>query len=363
MAAKLKVLCFHPALAPYRVDFFNALAKRFKLHLVLLSKNLLNQKFDQQSLVAKMTCRISYLLSGVVVGGRHFKFGFGRYIKADHPDVVIGFEFGWTIVAVYLNRLILRGKYQIYTTTDDNEEQFALCRGIRRFLRNWLLRRIEGVIVTNEASAACIHRITNKCKAMVVPIIYDNEIIRRDEVSVFGAAKKWREENLRSGEFAAFFVGRLAEVKNLEWLIARVLDVRWPRNVRLFLVGDGPIKERLEWMASKDVLLSSRIQFLGRKEGDELQKYFAAEDVFILPSQSETFGAVVSESLHWGARCLVSRHVGAKDLVRETNGGYVFDDEDELYEKLDRLIAELDDWQPGRPSLIKKSVSEYIVEF
>ena len=54
-----KLLIFHQALAPYRVDFFNHLAEKFNTELVLFDTNLVNQKFDQKQLVENLKCRVS----------------------------------------------------------------------------------------------------------------------------------------------------------------------------------------------------------------------------------------------------------------------------------------------------------------
>ena len=44
---KMRVLIFHPALAPYRVDFFNELGKRMNLRVVFMTRNNANQAFNQ----------------------------------------------------------------------------------------------------------------------------------------------------------------------------------------------------------------------------------------------------------------------------------------------------------------------------
>ena len=60
-------------------------------------------------------------------------------------------------------------------------------------------------------------------------------------------------------------------------------------------------------------------------------------DILIVPSLwHETFGFVVLEALLQGTPCLVSKNVGSQDLVPSE---WVFDDEDELGEKLSYLLA------------------------
>ena len=49
--AKKKLLIFHPALAPYRVDQFNALSLLFELEVIFLYDNLWSYKMDQSRLI------------------------------------------------------------------------------------------------------------------------------------------------------------------------------------------------------------------------------------------------------------------------------------------------------------------------
>ena len=57
---KKKLLIFHPALAPYRVDFFNALGRLYCCKIVFLTHNNANQNFDQEALLANATFQARY---------------------------------------------------------------------------------------------------------------------------------------------------------------------------------------------------------------------------------------------------------------------------------------------------------------
>jgi len=69
------VLVLHPALAPYRVDSFNALSRRTALRLVFLEENVAYQAFDQARLRALLEVEPGYLLSGINVGKRTIRLG------------------------------------------------------------------------------------------------------------------------------------------------------------------------------------------------------------------------------------------------------------------------------------------------
>lgn len=358
-----KVLCFHPALAPYRVDFFNALSERSDFHLILFNDNLLNQKFDQGELRSQLRCRVTYLLRGIQWRGRYLRLGVARQVFKDAPDVIIGCEYSPVTCYLILLRLVFRLRCQLFTTTDDNVELFEKCHGLRKVFRWFVLRHVDGVVVTTllvEPMARKIAR-SRGLKVVDVPIIGEERRIRCGEDAVFAQAADWRTSNLQAEERAVFFVGRLAPVKNLCWLLSRTADSRWPQNAKLFVVGNGEQEAQLKAQC-EELGLEERVVFCGRKEGSELRFLFAAADMLILPSVSETFGAVVAECLQWGGKVLVSSHVGAKILVEPGWNGDVFDgsDESEFHTKLACLLRECGSWRGSRPSLLKVTLGEKV---
>ena len=91
--AKKKLLIFHPALAPYRVDQFNALSLLFELEVVFLYDNLWSYKMDQSRLISQLNFRVSWLLTGPRYKGRVFRYGMLKKIKSINPDIISGYEF------------------------------------------------------------------------------------------------------------------------------------------------------------------------------------------------------------------------------------------------------------------------------
>jgi glycosyltransferase involved in cell wall biosynthesis len=89
------------------------------------------------------------------------------------------------------------------------------------------------------------------------------------------------------------FVGRLVPYKGVEVLLEAFKHV--PGS--LMLVGEGPLRSRLEAIAS-DPLLTGRVRFLGGLSQRELVAHFHAADVFALPSvtSNEAFGLVQLEA-------------------------------------------------------------------
>jgi glycosyltransferase involved in cell wall biosynthesis len=82
-------------------------------------------------------------------------------------------------------------------------------------------------------------------------------------------------------------VGRVAVEKNLEAFLA--LDLPGTKVI----VGDGPARAALSQNYPEAV-------FLGMQQGEELARIYAAADVFVFPSRTDTFGLVLLEALASG---------------------------------------------------------------
>ena len=108
------------------------------------------------------------------------------------------------------------------------------------------------------------------------------------------------------------YVGRVAIEKNIEAFLA--LDLPGTKVV----VGDGPARTALERKYPE-------AQFLGAKVGEELVRHYAASDVFVFPSKTDTFGLVVLEALACGVPVAAFPVPGPKDVIGDAPVG-VLDD-------------------------------------
>lgn len=129
------------------------------------------------------------------------------------------------------------------------------------------------------------------------------------------------------------FVGRLAIEKNISFLLSALANPALS-HAHLLIVGDGPERNRLEAYAASvvgpdsiysltrgeleaeqvvEIARSKRVVFTGMVYNEEeIAKYYAAGDVFVSASASETFGFTVAEGLSF----LIQRlHVALRVFV------------------------------------------------
>ncbi len=136
-------------------------------------------------------------------------------------------------------------------------------------------------------------------------------------------------------------VGRLAVEKNLVMTI-RVwrAALEWGRQhgvaVKLVLVGDGPLGESLR----KEF---PEIVFAGIRRDQDLAAHYASADLFLFPSQTETFGNVTLEALASGLPVVAYRCAAAMQLIEPPINGALADigDDDGFVDQSLTLIQKI----------------------
>ena len=114
-------------------------------------------------------------------------------------------------------------------------------------------------------------------------------------------------------------VARLSEEKNLDILIKSV-SVLIDNKLNIYIVGDGPLKNRLEALIDS-LGLKDSVKLVGPVNHDEIYWWLNAADFFCLPSQREGCPVVIHEALACGLPVL-STTVGAiPDLIKDDRFG------------------------------------------
>jgi glycosyltransferase involved in cell wall biosynthesis len=130
------------------------------------------------------------------------------------------------------------------------------------------------------------------------------------------------------------FVGRLEKLKGVQTLIP---VFRRYEQAQLWVVGTGEYEAELRRMAAG----SSNIQFLGHQSGDRLRMLFDGAVATIVPSLwYEVFGIVILESLARATPVIVRNIGGMSKIIEESGGGMTFDNDEQLLEAMDRLLAD-----------------------
>jgi glycosyltransferase involved in cell wall biosynthesis len=120
------------------------------------------------------------------------------------------------------------------------------------------------------------------------------------------------------GAKVLLFVGRLTKEKNIGFLIEAFLKLyKQNQNTYLILVGEGPLLYNLKRQRIPNLILAGKIN------RNKIFSYYAASDLFVFASRSETQGLVLCEAKAMGLPVVAVFSGGISDVVQSGIDGYV----------------------------------------
>lgn len=181
--------------------------------------------------------------------------------------------------------------------------------------------------------AAYLRRFYAACRQVYVPSASMADALRRDglrdnfelwprgvDLTHFNPARRsaaWRARlGIGDSDVVVLHVSRLVREKQTATLAAtiRLLEQRGIPH-RSVIVGDGPERAALQ-------RLLPRTAFLGFLQGDALSEAYASADIFLFPSETETFGNVTLEAMASGLVCVCADATGSRSLVLQGETGF-----------------------------------------
>jgi glycosyltransferase involved in cell wall biosynthesis len=310
--------------APYRIPLFNALADRVELRALFLARTDPRRpfyelhddewRFDHRVLAGR----------GIRYGGRWLVLSRGVLgeLRRFRPDAVgVG---GWHQPAFWLALAYARSRrvpllVWVESTARDARSDAAPLRLARRAM----ITAASGFFVPGTASADYVRGFgVDERRIGIAPNAIDGTLFGRAAVD-------------RSGRNGCTFLyaGRLDAEKGLDVLLRAFAQVPG----ELVVAGSGRDEQRLRALAPE------RVRFLGPLDRDELVRWYAAADAFVLPSRSEPWGMVLNEAAAAGLPLVATDEAGAaRDLVEDGVNGFRVPagDEDALAAALSRVAED-----------------------
>jgi teichuronic acid biosynthesis glycosyltransferase TuaC len=135
-------------------------------------------------------------------------------------------------------------------------------------------------------------------------------------------------------------VGYLIHRKGHRYVLEamRQLKDQYPQLIYL-IVGDGSEEALLRKMAW-EFGLEEKVHFLGRKSQEDVARYMALADIFVLPSWDEAFGVVYLEAMAQGKPVIGCRGEGIEDIITPGKDGFLVRarDPEDLKSTIDFLL-------------------------
>lgn len=232
------------------------------------------------------------------------------------PRVVLSNELGLRTLWAVVYRVLFRRRLVVHVDVSDHTEKG---RGrARHLLRELLLRGVDRVIVNGEGGRRYM-RSAHPWYTAVDAVPYTSDV-----EALLALPREPRPPT--PAEWRLVYVGRLIPLKGLGEFIGflgELLVTRPEVRATLTLIGDGPLREELE---RQPLPRNLRLNFVGRVPHAALGQELVEQDVFVLPTLSDTWGTVVNEAMAAGLPVLGSvRSQAVEELVEDGVSGWRFD--------------------------------------
>ena len=186
-----------------------------------------------------------------------------------------------------------------------------------------------------------LKKFINKTVAFVPPLPYfvEDEEQKKADPKIEKKLLKLKKKK----KFLIGFAGRFTEEKGFDVLLKAATQLSKKRkDFVLIFAGETNIAYEKTFLRNKALVdgLENKLIFLGLLDDSQLKAFYQLLDLFILPSRSECFALVQAEAMAQKTPVLVSNIAGARDPVRQSNFGLLFESENshDLAKKIEEYL-------------------------
>jgi L-malate glycosyltransferase len=148
----------------------------------------------------------------------------------------------------------------------------------------------------------------------VIPNFVDTQFLKPKENGCF------RKNLAAKGEKIIVHTSNFRQVKRVPDTIKILEKIIKEVPAKLILVGDGPDRSECERL-TRELNLYDHVKFLGKQDG--LAEILNSADLFLIPSQSESFGLAALEAMSCGIPVISSSVGGLPELIRHNETGFI----------------------------------------
>ncbi len=312
----MKVLFLTNIPSPYRVDFFNELGKYCSLT-VLFEKGF----SDERDVSWKNYSFENF--KGVFLKGKSIKtdsalcFDVIKHLKQNSYDKVVCTNFSTPTGMLAINYMRAK-KIPYYLESDGGFAKNG--KGFKEKLKKHFIKGAKGYFSTaSEHDKYYLAYGATPDKLIRYPFtaLKEQDVLKTLPKSEEKEALK--KELFLKEEKIILSVGRFIYGKGFDVLINAAKNI--PSNCGVYMVGGKP---PIEYIEQKEKLGLQNVYFVDFKLKDELQKYYKAADVFVLPTRKDVWGLVINEAMAAGLPVITTNTCGAGvELIENGKNGFI----------------------------------------
>lgn len=314
--------------APYRQRRFNLMQEIFPKYGIEFEVLYMAEiEPNRQWIIPKNSYKYNYkIFKGIhpTVGGFFAHFNPGlllRLLRNDYDIAIIG---GMASPTHWLSPFFISNKKVKVMSIESNMHSTKRKKGFGAKFKELLLNTADAYQITGIPQIEYIKyfsKKTQKKKFIKMPNLID-ESVYRDTMDILRVNKKELREGFGVNNETQMWVlpARLTSIKGILPFLGLLKRIT---NVHLFLLGDGDQKEEILKYIHQEKL---NVAITGFVKQSEVIRYYAAADLFVLPSIKDPSPLSPIEACAAGLPLLVSSRIGNLEDVLENNvNGWHFD--------------------------------------
>jgi glycosyltransferase involved in cell wall biosynthesis len=267
-----------------------------------------------------------------------------RYLRERRPDVLLPMPWYFNILAVWARGLarvptrVVMGEHNIISLEAGVEFRHRLRLRFLPILMRWTYPYAQGLVAVCQDTLTDLHRtlrIQTRCPEMVIYNPLDVE--RVQALAQMPLDHPWFEPGAPP---VILTTARLARQKNLDALIRAVAMLRQRMEVRLLILGEGPLRNDLEALCG-ELGMQGQVELPGYV--DNPYRFMARCAVFVLASAWEGCPVAMEEAMACAAPIVATDAPGgAKEILDQGRYGMVVPHDDlyALADALERMTTE-----------------------
>ena len=251
--------------------------------------------------------------------------------------------YGWNFKSHWAAIRFFNKKIPVFFRGDSTllNEKIGVKQLLRRTVLKYIYSYIDKALYAGIANKAYFKAMGLKEKQLVfMPHAIDNSRFAVNKIYENEALLLKNKLGIAKGSLVFLFAGKLDDNKNVSLLIKAFIDIN-TRVHYLIIVGNGVKETELKEQSN----YHDNIIFLNFQNQQQMPVIYAAGDIFILPSKSETWGLSINEAMAAGKPIIASNTIGGTfDLIKNNKNGFIFncDDVNDLTKTLNYFTNNLD---------------------
>lgn len=321
---KKKVILLTNIIPPYRIPIFNYINQKedFDFKVIVLAEKEQNREWQ----LAKEKIKFDYrVLPGWHLFFRtknkeipiHLNSGILKTLFHDKPDIVItsGYDSLAYWIAFFYSK-IFKKKYILWDET--TLLSAGGIKGLRGLLKKIIIRGADRYIVSGTKAKEYLEYFGARSEDIFISLDTVDVDYFYDKAIRFRSSPDFLLGRNKYPKLLLLYVGQLIKRKGVGQVL-KTLNILKDPEIGFIILGNGPEEKELKEFCKENKL--QNIFFEGFHQQEELPKYYALADIFILSSFEEVWGLVANEALASGLYVLCSKYAGAAyDLINDEDG-------------------------------------------